>query len=317
MKNKTALWTFALIFLLVGGGFLYNALKGNAPNYSLPEFTNSSTKSTDITSQSSNGEQSKKEENSDGDLIIAPDFTVYDKDGNQVKLSDLRGKPVVLNFWASWCPPCKSEMPEFDNVFKELGNKVNFMMVDAVDGNRETVEKGKNYITKEGLSFPVYFDTNQDAVTKYGIGGFPTSIFIDKDGYIITGVEGAINEETLRKGIDLITEKTESQTVAEYHKISPEEAKEILDSDKEIILLDVRTDSEYDDGHIPNAKLVPDYEIKEYAENEFTDKNVMILLYCRSGRRSAESAKILVDMGYINVYDFGGIIDWPYEIVKK
>ncbi|MGI6238918.1 MAG: TlpA family protein disulfide reductase [Christensenellales bacterium] len=134
---------------------------------------------------------------------LAPDFTVLDADGNSVKLSAFIGKPIVLNFWASWCPPCKEEMPEFEKVFQELGTDVTFLMVDLVDGQRETRTKGAQYIKDQGYTFPVYFDTEQDAAKAYGISSIPTTMFIDAQGYIAAGAQGAINEEILRKGIDI------------------------------------------------------------------------------------------------------------------
>lgn len=139
-------------------------------------------------------------------LQLAPDFTVLDASGNQVKLSDVvaNGKPIVLNFWASWCPPCKKEMPEFDAVYQELGDDIQFMMVDLTDGERETMEKAIQHVESEGYTFPVYFDTTQEAGAVYGIRSIPTTLFIDKDGYIVTGAQGAIDDTTLRKGIDLI-----------------------------------------------------------------------------------------------------------------
>ncbi|MDR1496156.1 MAG: TlpA family protein disulfide reductase [Clostridiales Family XIII bacterium] len=135
----------------------------------------------------------------------APDFTVTDGAGDPVKLSDLAGKPVVLNFWASWCPPCNSEMPEFDEAYAEIGEDVSFMMVDLVDGQRETKETGTQYIEEQGFSFPVYFDTEQEAAYAYGITSIPTTIFIDKEGYVVTSAQGAIDAETLRQGIAAIT----------------------------------------------------------------------------------------------------------------
>lgn len=134
----------------------------------------------------------------------APDFTVYDADGQTVKLSDYRGKPVVLNFWASWCPPCKSEMPHFNDVYQEYRDDVVFMMVDMVDGQRETQAKGAQYIEEKGFTFPVYFDNDQSAADTYGISSIPTTIFIDSQGYIVTGYQGAIDKETLVDGIQLI-----------------------------------------------------------------------------------------------------------------
>jgi thiol-disulfide isomerase/thioredoxin len=134
----------------------------------------------------------------------AYDFTVVDREENSVKLSELLGKPIVLNFWASWCPPCVSEMREFDEVYAEVGEDIIFVMVDLVDGQRETKETGAQYIEEQGFSFPVYFDTEQEAAYAYGIMSIPTTLFIDKDGYIVTGAQGAIDAETLQKGIDLI-----------------------------------------------------------------------------------------------------------------
>ncbi|MBP3544577.1 MAG: TlpA family protein disulfide reductase, partial [Lachnospiraceae bacterium] len=79
-----------------------------------------------------------EEETTEPEKVPAPDFTVIDAEGNEVKLSDMRGKPVVVNFWASWCGPCKMEMPEFEEVYKELGDEVHFMMVNLTDGWQET-----------------------------------------------------------------------------------------------------------------------------------------------------------------------------------
>lgn len=100
---------------------------------------------------------------------------------------------------------------------------------------------------------------------------------------------------------------------AEYRKISAEDAYKMMSETDKYILLDVRSDEEYQEQHIPNAVLIPDYEISTQAESELQDKDALILIYCRSGRRSVNAAKALVTLGYNNVYDFGGIIDWPYE----
>lgn len=95
--------------------------------------------------------------------------------------------------------------------------------------------------------------------------------------------------------------------------ISAKEAKEIMNCEKDYIILDVRTREEYDEIHIPGAILIPDYEIKEKATDILKDKNQLILVYCRSGRRSKIAANSLIEMGYTNIREFGGIIDWPYE----
>ena len=101
-----------------------------------------------------------------------------------------------------------------------------------------------------------------------------------------------------------------------YEQITGAKAKSLMDSESGYIIIDARTQEEYDEGHIPGAILIPEYEIAEKAEKELPDKNALILVYCRSGRRSKIASEELIKLGYTNVKEFGGIIDWPYEIVK-
>ena len=112
-------------------------------------------------------------------------------------------------------------------------------------------------------------------------------------------------------------EPTPSAKPAEYHKISSSDAKARLDSGDKLILLDVRTKEEFDAGHIGGAVLLPNETIVDTKPEALPDLNAEILIYCRSGNRSAQAANKLVAMGYTNVYDFGGIIDWPYEVVTE
>ena len=112
------------------------------------------------------------------------------------------------------------------------------------------------------------------------------------------------------------TSKNDS-SVSDYTKISAKEAKEMMDKESAITILDVRTEEEYNTSHIEGAILLPDTDILEKAEETLTDKSATILVYCRSGRRSALAAADLVELGYTNVYDFGGIIDWNYDIVTE
>ena len=103
---------------------------------------------------------------------------------------------------------------------------------------------------------------------------------------------------------------------ATYDQINGAEAKALMDSESGYVIIDARTQEEYDQGHIPGAILIPEYEIADRAEKELLDKSQLILVYCRSGRRSKIAAEELVKLGYTNVKEFGGIIDWEYEIVK-
>ena len=108
----------------------------------------------------------------------------------------------------------------------------------------------------------------------------------------------------------------ENNKTSTYEQITAEQAKSIMDTEKDYIIIDARTEEEFAEGHIENAILIPEYEIKDRAEKELPDKEQLILVYCRSGRRSKIASEELVKLGYTNVKEFGGIIDWPYETVK-
>ena len=103
---------------------------------------------------------------------------------------------------------------------------------------------------------------------------------------------------------------------ATYEQITAEQAKTIMDTEKDYVIIDARTEEEFAEGHIENAILIPEYEIKDRAPKELSDKEQLILVYCRSGRRSKIASEELVKLGYTNVKEFGGIIDWPYKTVK-
>ncbi len=117
---------------------------------------------------------------------------------------------------------------------------------------------------------------------------------------------------------DATTENSEENTTVAitYEQISQDEAKRIMDTEEDFVIIDARTQSEFSEGHIEGAILIPEYEITERAEKEIPEKDTLILVYCRSGRRSKIASDALVSLGYTNVKEFGGIIDWQYEIVK-
>jgi len=135
----------------------------------------------------------------------APDFTVYDENGNAVKLSDFRSKPVVVNFWTSWCYYCKIEMPDFEKARLEYPD-VQFLMINATDGYSETIDSAKAFIESTGYGFDVFYDTDRDAVKAYGVTGYPTTYFIDANGDLVTRSSGAMTYDSLVKAIGLITE---------------------------------------------------------------------------------------------------------------
>lgn len=194
MRNKifALVGTLLFIFLVVGAAIMYNDLKDDySPDIFAPQDS----------AQTENASTGKDEQED----FKAPDFTVYDSEGNEVKLSDFIGKPVVLNFWATWCTYCKQEMPDFNTVSEKYPD-VQFLMVNATDGVQETVEKAKQYIADEGFTFDVFYDTDRSAVYAYYVSAFPTTYFIDAEGNLITHANGMLSAEMLEKGIGLIRE---------------------------------------------------------------------------------------------------------------
>lgn len=142
--------------------------------------------------------------NTDTNVNKAPDFTVYTAAGDEVHLSDFVGKPVILNFWASWCGPCKSEMPLFQEMYDTYGEEITFMVVNLTDGYSETVETAQAYIDEAGYTFPVYFDTEQDAAYTYYVMSIPTTYFIDAEGNLIAYGQGALSEESFKQGLSML-----------------------------------------------------------------------------------------------------------------
>ena len=160
---------------------------------------------------------------------------------------------------------------------------------------------------------PARIDQNRLSV-RVLLGKSADFIVIDQD--ILTIDPKKINEiqvqQTYLRGKQVYQRKN-----APYRRISAAEAKQMMQNTEKYILLDVRTKEEYEIEHIEETLLIPDYEIGSRAAAELPDKNALILIYCRSGRRSANVAHELIKMGYTNVYDFGGIIDWQYETIRR
>lgn len=186
MKNKTKLYIAIVIAvaIFIGALITYNALKDEYAPDSLADVNSS------------------QSINKDDDVdYSAPDFVVEDKDGNDVTLSSYFGKPIVLNLWASWCSPCKQEMPYFEEAYKS-NDDIQFMMVNMTAG--DTKSDAKAFLKEEGYTFPVYYDIYGDAATKYSASSLPMTIFIDENGDLVTYAVGALNGEQLQEGIDLL-----------------------------------------------------------------------------------------------------------------
>ncbi len=199
MNKKKALLivVILLIVVLVGASVLYKNLGETAAPEQL------AVSETPVPAASAEGGES---ESAASKKETVPDFIVYDAEGNAVRLSDFFGKPIVLNFWASWCGPCKMEMPDFNEKYLELGDDVHFLMVNMTDGAQETLASATAFVEQSGYAFPVYYDTEQIAAYTYGVYSLPTTYFIDAEGYAVAYGMGALSMEDLQRGLDMIME---------------------------------------------------------------------------------------------------------------
>lgn len=191
MKNKKLFALLGvLVLLFIGAGGIYRVLGNKVEPTS------------GIANTEKQQEQGASTEKSKTEKRKAPDFTIVDKDGKNVSLSSQLGKPVVLNFWSSKCPPCRHEMPDFEKVYKDYKDKVNFMMVNSIGALGETKESGRAFIKDSPFTFPVFYDDEKVAQKTYGIYSLPTTYIVDKDGMLYKGQSGILTADALSKALD-------------------------------------------------------------------------------------------------------------------
>jgi len=212
--KKSLIWllcVLALLLAIFGASLLYNKLSdkyssGDKLVIDTPKDETITETDTDNTQEENNNNNNTEETTAEPQKSPAPDFTVTDIDGNEIKLSDMKGKPVVVNFWATWCYYCIEELPDFHSMYKEYGENVQFMMVNMTDGIQETVSGAHKYIESSGFTFPVYYDTAFEAGIAYNVTSLPRTYFIDANGNLVAHATGMINAETLKTGIEMIKE---------------------------------------------------------------------------------------------------------------
>ncbi|MBQ7229426.1 MAG: TlpA family protein disulfide reductase [Oscillospiraceae bacterium] len=207
-KWHTVVLALSLVALIAAAGFLYNTLKDRAGNQQLmtaptAQQTEAAEEQTLPTQQQTQPAAESTEPSETVDMT-APDFTVYDGEGNPVTLESLRGKPVILNFWATWCGYCVMEMPEFQTMYDTYGEQIHFMMVNVTDGYQETQEAASGFITEKGFTFPVYYDLELSAASAYGVNAMPVTYFIGENGDLVAYGQGALDASAIQQGIDML-----------------------------------------------------------------------------------------------------------------
>lgn len=188
-KRYQALVTFGVLVILLVGAFVGHDLLASRQG---------------TPAQSAAGEDGSAAADDDVILLADHDATVYTELGEPLRLSDIAdGKPLVINFWATWCPYCVDELPDFKDIYAEYGDRVSFAFVDAADGQRERVEDAAAWLAEEGFDdLPAYYDTSQEAAASFGAYALPTTVVVSAEGEVLTITTGRIDAALMRGALE-------------------------------------------------------------------------------------------------------------------
>lgn len=179
MKNKSLIIVIVAFILILGAALVL-----------YPELSEKATEETTVSESHSLSDTVQYQK--------YKDIKLFDKNGKEVKLSDFAGKPVILNFWATWCGYCIQEMPDFEEAFKKYCDEIQFLIVNTDDG----IKNGESFISDRNYTFPTYYDLEHNAAITYGITGIPRTIAIDRDGNIRYNRSGMLDGASLERIIE-------------------------------------------------------------------------------------------------------------------
>ena len=193
-KNKIITIALIIVFVLalIGGTIWYQNIRKDYENKEAKQ-----NEQVDSTNSSETGKVTNKAKN----------FNIADAQGNKVTLDSLKGKPVILNVWTTWCGYCKEEMPYFQELYEQYKDQIQFVMVHVLDGTSETTKNGVQFLEKNQYTFPYYYDKNFDLMYAYNLSGYPNTIFIDENSNLIQTNYGFITKEKLVTQINKLLEK--------------------------------------------------------------------------------------------------------------